>query len=49
MEYQHPALREPKKFICKHCKVEVISKSDFRPVMLKQHKSSCPRRILNWR
>lgn len=38
-----------KKYICKHCKVEVIGKTDFRPVILKEHAHFCPRRNLNWR
>lgn len=33
-----------KKFICKHCKVEVVSKTDFHPKLGKQHSRKCPRR-----
>ncbi len=28
---------------CKHCHVQVMGKSDFRPIFTKQHKKSCPR------
>jgi len=49
MVYQHSALREPTKYICKHCKVEVMGKNDFRPIILKQHPKWCPRYYLNWR
>ena len=43
------AVTEKKTYICKFCKVEVISKTDFRPIMLKQHKPFCRRAYLNWR
>lgn len=33
-----------KKFVCRHCKVEVVSKEKPVPVLGKQHKKSCPRR-----
>ena len=33
-----------KKYVCKHCKVEVVSSYDKRPVPGKTHKKSCPRR-----
>ena len=29
---------------CKHCKVQVLSKIDFRPVLGKTHSKHCPRR-----
>lgn len=36
------------KYVCKHCKVEVISRFDFRAVLGKNHKRSCPRaRVMN--
>lgn len=35
------------KYVCRHCKVEVNSSHDKRPVLGKEHKKSCPRhRIL---
>ena len=33
-----------KKFICKHCKVQVISKTNFHAIFGHEHKRSCPRR-----
>lgn len=30
--------------ICKHCKVDVISKTDTRAVLGKEHGKHCPRR-----
>ena len=33
-----------KKYICKFCKVEVISKSNTRAVYMAEHKRNCPRR-----
>jgi hypothetical protein len=33
-----------KKFVCRHCHVEVISKNDFRPKLGKTHAKKCPRR-----
>lgn len=33
-----------KKYVCKHCKVEVLGPKDPRPVLGKTHKKSCPRR-----
>lgn len=58
MSYYHnpstPKHRKPgipaivTEYHCKHCKVQVIGKSDFRPVLGKEHKKSCPRaRTLN--
>lgn len=35
-----------RKFVCKHCKVEVLGPRDLRPIMGKTHKKSCPRRRL---
>lgn len=32
------------KYVCKHCKVSVISKNDARAVLGKTHKKGCPRR-----
>ena len=36
-----------KKLICKYCKVEVVSKTDLRAVLGKEHKKCCPRKRLN--
>lgn len=33
-----------KTYRCKHCKVEVVSKSDFHPKLGKGHGKHCPRR-----
>jgi hypothetical protein len=33
-----------KKYICKHCKVQVVSKFDTRPVLGREHGKHCPRR-----
>jgi hypothetical protein len=30
-------------FRCKHCKVQVVSRYDFRAILGKVHKKSCPR------
>lgn len=35
---------ETKKYVCRHCKVQVISKTDTHAVLGKEHKTSCPRR-----
>lgn len=32
------------KYVCKHCKVQVMAKNDARPVLGKEHKKNCPRR-----
>lgn len=32
------------KYICKHSKVQVMSKNDARAVLGRNHKKSCPRR-----
>lgn len=32
------------RFICKHCKVPVVGRKDFRPVLGYEHKKGCPRR-----
>lgn len=36
-----------KKFICKHCKVQVISPNNHAPIWGQEHKKSCPRKRLN--
>lgn len=36
-----------KKFICKFCKVQVISKFNFAPIWGQEHKKSCPRKRFN--
>lgn len=33
-----------KRYICKHCHVQVISKLDTRPALGKVHGKRCPRR-----
>ena len=33
-----------KKFVCKHCKVQVISKTNTRAIFGHEHSKSCPRR-----
>lgn len=33
-----------KKYICRHCKVEVYGPGDSKPKLGKEHKKSCPRR-----
>lgn len=35
-----------KKFICKHCKVPVVSKTNTRPLLGREHDKHCPRRNL---
>jgi len=30
--------------LCKHCRVPMMSKNNFHPLLGKQHKKSCPRR-----
>lgn len=32
------------KFVCRHCKVQVVSRRDTRPILGKEHKPSCLRR-----
>lgn len=34
-----------KKFICKHCKVQVISKTNKKAIWGKSHGKHCPRRF----
>lgn len=34
----------PKIYKCKHCKVQVVSPKDFRPILGKSHKPNCPRK-----
>ena len=34
------------KVICKHCKVEVMSRTDHTAILGKEHKKSCPRHKL---
>ena len=36
---------EMKKYICKHCKVQVISSTDFRAIVGHEHSRKCPRRF----
>lgn len=31
-------------YLCKFCKVQVLSKNNFHPVLGKEHKRCCPRR-----
>lgn len=31
-------------FVCKHCHVKMVSKTNFRPIYGKSHKRGCPRR-----
>lgn len=33
-----------KKYICKFCKVEVVSKTNTRAIFTHEHKRNCPRR-----
>lgn len=33
-----------KKYICKHCKTEVVSKTDSRAILGRVHGKHCPRR-----
>lgn len=33
-----------KKYICKHCGVQVISRDNHHPVLGKEHGKKCPRR-----
>lgn len=33
------------KFICKYCKVEVVSRENPEPVLGKEHGKHCPRRF----
>jgi len=35
---------DEKKYICRHCKVQVVGPKDTHAVLGKQHKPSCPRR-----
>jgi hypothetical protein len=37
-------LMAKRKYVCKHCKIEVLGPKDTRPVLGKTHKKSCPRR-----
>lgn len=34
-----------KKFICKHCKVQVVSKTNHQAIWGKEHGKHCPRRF----
>lgn len=40
----HERMMKPVQYVCKFCKVPVISKDDRRPVLGKVHKKCCPRR-----
>lgn len=31
------------KFVCKHCKVQVVSRMNYRAILGREHKKSCPR------
>ena len=33
-----------KKYVCKHCGVEMVSRDNHHPILGKEHKKSCPRR-----
>jgi uncharacterized protein YlaI len=33
-----------KKFVCKHCKVQVISKTNLKAIFGREHGKHCPRR-----
>jgi len=33
----------PQIFLCRFCKVQVVDKNDFRPILGRNHKKSCPR------
>lgn len=33
-----------KKYVCKHCKVEVVSPTNTRAVLGREHAKKCPRR-----
>lgn len=33
-----------RKYVCKHCKVPMVSKTDHRPILGYSHKKNCPRR-----
>lgn len=35
----------PTKLICKHCKVQVISKTNLKAILGRQHGKHCPRRF----
>lgn len=35
---------ENKKFICKYCKVQVLGREDFRPILGKVHLKHCKRK-----
>lgn len=35
---------KPKKYICKYCKVEVVSRADTRAILGKEHNKHCRRR-----
>lgn len=32
------------KVVCKHCKVQMMGRSDFAPILGKEHKKNCPRK-----
>lgn len=36
-----------KKLICKHCKVQVISRTNLKAIFGKEHGKHCPRRFKN--
>ena len=39
---------EPRKrFICKHCKVPVISRTNLKAIWGREHSKKCPRRFKN--
>lgn len=33
-------------YLCRHCKVQLVSPSDKRAILGKEHKKGCPRRRL---
>lgn len=35
-----------KRYVCKHCHVPMVSKTDHHPILGKSHKKNCPRRRL---
>lgn len=36
---------EPTKLICRHCKVPVISRTNLRAILGREHGKHCPRRF----
>lgn len=39
-----PAILAVTKYVCKHCKVPVLSKNNFHAILGREHKKGCPRR-----